>query len=275
MCGRTHDFQNTLRQINLKRGPSWLAHAINFVSDRIVGVDLTPQPVVSQPHGHYVTVACSPGSLTVAVSSESWARVCRGVLAVALCLDTSHHLPTLLTATGRVHCIGSNDHGQCGLGYVSPSVYAATSVPGFGTGAEEGPVVRVSAGFQHVLAATEDGALFGWGRGDRGQLGLADREAYKSPLRVLGRDSEIAERSVVDVATGFSNSAIVTSDGVGWVFGKMQSDETTVAGRQMADALLPRRVPLGTEAKPVAVTCGQAHVCFLTGEWCSCGFCLV
>lgn len=230
VCGRTHDFANTLRQINLNRGPSWIAHAINYVSDVIVGVELVPHAVEVPDGVAFTSVACSPGAMTAA-----------------------------LTDDGAVYCYGSNDHGQCGIGYLSPSVYTPEPVPGVSA-------TKVVAGFQHVLALGTDGGLYVWGRGDRGQLGLGDRDAYKSPLQVLGASREVANTPFVDVAAGFSHSAALSADGNVWVFGKMQATTASDDGRRVHDQLQPARVELPTAAAPVFVTCGQAHTCVLTDD---------
>jgi hypothetical protein len=78
----------------------------------------------------------------------------------------AYHTCALL-ATGRVHCWGSNEHGECGL----PS-----SAPRFAPGAEvpfDQAVVAIGAGAgaQHSCAVLEDGSVSCWGYDNEGQLG--------------------------------------------------------------------------------------------------------
>lgn len=55
-----------------------------------------------------------------------------------------------LAADGRVFCLGTNEHGQCGIGKMSPAVFRVRPVEGLA--AET--VVAVAAGLTHVLAVT-------------------------------------------------------------------------------------------------------------------------
>ena len=67
------------------------------------------------------------------------------------------------------------------------------------------------------------GALYSWGRGDRGQLGQGDRESYTQAIRVCGGSpTPLLGAAVVSVCAGVSQSVVVTADGGLWVWGKMQ-----------------------------------------------------
>lgn len=54
-------------------------------------------------------------------------------------------------------------------------------------------MVSVAAGGAHSLAVTEDGGLWAWGAGDRGQLGLG-REWWEA-ARQAGQEQEAEQRS--------------------------------------------------------------------------------
>ena len=142
----------------------------------------------------------------------------------------------LLTSTGALYTVGQNFYGQAGAGQgfgvdELPIAYEPVRVRGMEPSER---VLSVAAGFEHVLAVTDAGALYAWGRGDRGQLGLGDKEAYKSAVRVCGAADVFlpaeggsaeggAAHRVVAVEAGVSASACVTGDGRLWVWGKMQS----------------------------------------------------
>jgi alpha-tubulin suppressor-like RCC1 family protein len=125
----------------------------------------------------------------------------------------------------------------------------------------------VSVGFEHCAAISSRGALYVWGRGDRGQLGTGedDTASYAAPVRVLGPDDAFLDLRVVAVECGLSQTACVTQDGRLWVWGKMQNAESRAAlkeaeqssstGLLMADQLVPREVPV---AAPVAESAAQA-----------------
>jgi hypothetical protein len=129
-----------------------------------------------------------------------------------------------------------------------------------------------------MLAVTSSGALYTWGRGDRGQLGLGDTESYKQAVRVLGpvdaflpatttpllppsseggagvgadADGDAAAHGdasaaaalppharVVAVEAGVSQSACVTADGRLWVWGKMQATTAKPGSERKAAILL-------------------------------------
>ena len=70
LVGRSHDFGNTLRLINLHRGPSWFASVINFISDNLWKTDITPRLAfedssAAQP---FVKVATAAGPNTAFLS---------------------------------------------------------------------------------------------------------------------------------------------------------------------------------------------------------------
>ena len=179
-------------------------------------------------------------------------------------------------------------------------------------------IVDVALGTEHALAVTSSGALYAWGRGDRGQCGHGDMDSYMRAIRVLGPREDFLDLSVVAVSAGPATSACVTADGRLWVWGKMRSMQQKQErgdGWIMADQTVPRLVqwaddddaqtdsvakisaaevnavagapshaatPIATLALPVlipessghvptdrrvvAVSSGQAHLCFITAD---------
>lgn len=76
----------------------------------------------------------------------------------------------LLRAGGDVHCFGSNDGGQLGLGHTND--IGDTESPDVGPVALGGPAIDVTAGSSHTCAVLLGGDVRCWGYGPKGQLGL-------------------------------------------------------------------------------------------------------
>lgn len=106
-------------------------------------------------------------------------------------------LTVVLTERGRVYCMGQNRWGQCGQGPSGPDhVFEPLLVRGKALSKEK--VVKLAIGFQHCLVLCESGAVYGWGKGERGQLGTGDDASEElavqgeklflsnlSPIRIL------------------------------------------------------------------------------------------
>ena len=79
LFGRTHDFGNTLRVLNMNRSIKWLAKAVNFVSDAVWRTDLSPvllEPADGVELPQLGAVTCSPGALTAFLSGTALCRGC-------------------------------------------------------------------------------------------------------------------------------------------------------------------------------------------------------
>jgi len=72
-------------------------------------------------------------------------------------------------------------------------------------------VVSVSSGpcSVHMFAVTDDGAVWGWGRNEKGQLGLGDTKDRKCPTLV----KDISGHKVVKAVTGKNHSLFLTDEG--------------------------------------------------------------
>ena len=58
----------------------------------------------------------------------------------------------------------------------------------------------------HIFAITETGAVYSWGRNDKGQLGLGDTKDRKCPTLV----EALSGYRVVKIATGKNHSLFLT-----------------------------------------------------------------
>eukprot|EP01138_Halocafeteria_seosinensis_P006766 gb/GECG01006919.1/.p1 GENE.gb/GECG01006919.1/~~gb/GECG01006919.1/.p1 ORF type:complete len:498 (+),score=54.39 gb/GECG01006919.1/:1-1494(+) len=262
VCGRTHDYRNTIRHIRSYQGIQAMVHSWNFVNKYIVRMEFEPllvSPVNNTTTGAdaneegntedivFTKTVCSPGDLTAA-----------------------------LTDDGRIFTLGANMHGQLGAGKISTSEYDLQEVePAIRSATAEhsedyemDAFVDLSLGFQFGVALTEAGKLWSWGKGGRGQLGQADNETYKAPVEITGKQGELEGTIWTDVSCGFSHAAAVTSDGAGFVWGRMRSVEPIPGrGERFAyDQWFPRHVELPSGVELESVACGQSHTAFLDTE---------
>jgi hypothetical protein len=106
--------------------------------------------------------------------------------------------------------------GQLGTGNVAEDELIPTRIePASG---HTWHVSLVACGYAHTLAATRQGALFAWGLGAHGRLGLGDME--NRPVPTLVEAHHFQSRAVVTAAAGFAHSAAVTDDGTLYTWGR-------------------------------------------------------
>ena len=98
-------------------------------------------------------------------------------------------------------------------------------------------VVAVSAGAEHNLALTADGAVWSWGRGCLGQLGHGDRQQQLLPKKV----ETLEGRRVVATSAGSDHSIALTADGATFAWGKGESG-CLGHGEDLSNQLLPKKV---------------------------------
>jgi len=84
----------------------------------------------------------------------------------------------VLTASGNVHGMGANGHGQIGIdGKLVTQLQPVNPLKGK-------KVTQISTGFQHSVALTSAGQVFSFGRNERGQLGVGHTNLQSSPAQV-------------------------------------------------------------------------------------------
>ena len=120
----------------------------------------------------------------------------------------------LVAETGDVWSFGLGDAGQLGLGNRESCVLPA-SVGGCEVFGDK--VVMIAAKFKHTACVTRDGAIFWWGDGFAGALGLGDERRRLRPQRI---GKEIFGTSpAVMVACGSSFIIVLTQAGRAWTCG--------------------------------------------------------
>ena len=137
-------------------------------------------------------------------------------------------LTIVSTIDGSLYAFGNNRWGQCGVN----SEKTAHCYEPFRIQLDE-QTISFDVGLQHVLAVGSSGALYSWGKGNRGQLGAKEMDHLYAPGLVEGING------VVDVSAGFSHSAAVTSEGAVFVWGKgMSGTLKATKGVIIAEALI-------------------------------------
>ena len=117
-----------------------------------------------------------------------------------------------VTARGDVLAWGSNGLGQFGNGFTGP--WSDVPVPTISL--RDAGVVQVEAanGGNFSAALLADGTVWGWGRGDAGQLGNGELPFSVSwPVQAIGLDS------VTAIAAGSGHMLAIRSDRTVWVWG--------------------------------------------------------
>ncbi|XP_034541000.1 LOW QUALITY PROTEIN: secretion-regulating guanine nucleotide exchange factor [Notolabrus celidotus] len=175
-----------------------------------------------------------------------------------------------MVAAGSMHCVcltgdgdlflwGSNKHGQltCPESFVSSHSYETLA------GGEK--VVNVWSGWTHIVAQTETGRVFTWGRGDYGQLGRLlsesqnpDQESVDPSAGVRNKKSCLpAEVKALHRATQIAcgsehNLAIVGGSLLSWGW----NEHGMCGDGSQTDVLQPQ---LLSGLKPLLIGCGAGH----------------
>ena len=109
-------------------------------------------------------------------------------------------------ASNAIFAFGRNGNGQLGLGDTDdrrePTLLAPEPFEGF-------RVTTIACGGNHVLARSQHGEVFAWGKNHRGQLGLGDTDDRPLPTRLKCLHPRMKSGDcfkVLDVAAGTSHS---------------------------------------------------------------------
>lgn len=113
------------------------------------------------------------------------------------------------------------------------------------------PVDKIEVGLQHGMALTKSGAVYGWGKGDRGRLldslDVSDKTVHPVPLQI--------KHEVVDISLGFNHSAVLTAKGKVFVWGKGMSNviKSSSIASICQDQVTPRNLALPGNRRVVEI----------------------
>ncbi len=207
-------------------------------------------------------------------------------------IESNHHnlsasagVTAVIGKSGKVYTFGSNRSGQCGVGD-KDAIHIWEPTPIDFSHYDEQQIVTtdVAMGLQHGLVLKEDGCIYTFGKGTRGQLGISDTnenaESSKSddfafsPVRVkqfvmqsnegkpliLSEDDSI----VLKIGAGWNHSAAVTRGNHAWIWGKnVLIESSDVQNPKAIDSLKPVHVKGLPNLAIVDISCGSHHTSVL------------
>ena len=128
-----------------------------------------------------------------------------------------------LDSEGRVYAVGDNRNGQLGQGAgegekveggkkrnSGPGNLLKVPIPSHVT------IKSIHCGWSHSVALSTDGKVYGWGRNDKGQLGLGNKRAEDSPAvhtPTLLFETAPNGKAISEVQCGPENTVLLDEDG--------------------------------------------------------------
>lgn len=122
-------------------------------------------------------------------------------------------------------------------------------------------VVQTVTGTHHSIVLTTDGKIYTWGKNDTGALGHSDSHIDMYSLEEYPRLLNCAELEdkAVFVAAGSGRSAVVTSEGKLYLWGRQMGHIPAVINNSLFEGLKVIKVALGGES-------GKAIVAVITED---------
>ncbi|MBA2706942.1 MAG: hypothetical protein H0U59_03955, partial [Gemmatimonadaceae bacterium] len=157
-------------------------------------------------------------------------------------------------SSSPVWCWGSNGSGELGNGSFS---YSAVTVPTqVGTNTNW---VDVDGGYGFTCALNASGAMYCWGDGSAGQLGVGSTAGFFGPMTA-------AATNVASISVGSEYACAAKKNGSLWCWGQ---NTTFQGGNSVTDRTIPSQVGIETDWK--SVDAGIIHTCAIKTNgalWC-------
>jgi alpha-tubulin suppressor-like RCC1 family protein len=164
----------------------------------------------------------------------------------------------MLNQDGTVWTVGSNNHGQLGIGNTGGENNEPVKVNGLNN------ITAVAAGGSHSVALRQDGTVWTWGFNGSGQLGNGTKSSSNIPVQVSGL------KDIIAIAAGYGHVAALKKDGTVWAWGSNSS------GQLGADKTNSFSTPIRTSGLQgiSAIAAGAYHTVALKndGTVCAWGF---
>ncbi|XP_049820942.1 probable E3 ubiquitin-protein ligase HERC4 isoform X2 [Aethina tumida] len=154
-----------------------------------------------------------------------------------------------LTNSGEILTWGANNFGQLGLGTMTaqePLPTVVRSLSGV-------PMSHISCGANHTLVISKSGAVFGWGKNTKGQLGINDVDNKKFPQQLR----TLRNLRVKYISCGEEFSMFLTSDGGVFTCGAGMYGQ--LGHGTSSNEILPRQVVELMGSVITQVSCGRQH----------------
>ncbi|KAL6057042.1 putative E3 ubiquitin-protein ligase herc1, partial [Balamuthia mandrillaris] len=164
-----------------------------------------------------------------------------------------------LTDMGEVWTVGSNSHGQLGLGHKIDR-----SRPEIVEALRGKRIVQVCCGQTHSLVLDATGNVYSFGSGRQGRLGNGGTHGHCIPTPIKA----LLNKKIVQIASGAAHSLCVDREGTVYSWGL---DQNGRLGRSCSDdplsSRLPHPVPLSPHIKrAIRVAAGSTHSLVLTED---------
>ncbi|KAJ8262179.1 hypothetical protein GJAV_G00163400 [Gymnothorax javanicus] len=182
------------------------------------------------------------------------------VQAVKKCLSALNARQVIQVACGDQHTIalsrdgqlftwGKNLNGQLGLGEAAPSsqtpkrLFSLSGVP----------LAMIAAGGDHSFALSLSGTVYAWGRNNKGQLGVGDKEDRYVPSIL----KSLNLKGTVFISCGYEHTAALSKGGVMFTFGSGEYGQ--LGHNSFRDELQPRLVAELWGSRVTQIACGGHH----------------
>ena len=122
--------------------------------------------------------------------------------------------------------------------------------------ARRGAFVAIAAGAFHNLALTSTGEVYAYGLNDYGQLGLGHTASVTAPQRII---EGLEGVEVADISCGGWHSALLTTEGEVYVFGRGEYGRLGIGDKTGSSKLRPTLVKALEGTRMVQLSCGGSH----------------
>ena len=188
-----------------------------------------------------------------------------GKTIVQVAAGATHSLA--LATDGTIYAWGKNEYGQLGNDSTTNSP-VPVAVKTAGTPMEGKTIIQIHAGYEHSLALASDGTVYTWGRNNFGQLGKNDATDAHIPAAVRTLGTPMADKVIVQLAAGNSQSMALASDGTVYTWGWNQYGQLgngTTTNSRIPVAVVTTGTPLA--GKTISqIAAGNAHALAMTDD---------
>ncbi len=124
----------------------------------------------------------------------------------------------VLKEDGTVWTSGCNTYGALGNGtYVDSKEPVQVKID---SKTYLSNIIKISVGYNNVIALTSDGYVYAWGANSKGQLGIGNTTNQNYACKVLGLNGEGYLNNIVDIATSTDHCLAVGKDGTMYSWGR-------------------------------------------------------
>eukprot|EP01133_Synstelium_polycarpum_P012792 gene12792-15011_t len=189
----------------------------------------------------------------------------------------------ILTKQGAILTAGSNEFGQLGIG----SDIKGSMTPRVVEGLRGHDIVSIGAGFDHSIAVTKSGHVFGWGYNVEGQIGQKVVEYSRVDV---ANDGEVGDTStmipdtefptptlvpgletvkIARVVCGYDSTFLISARGNVYAMGNNETGTLGLGDETLGRVTTPAKVQVPEKIK--SLSCGATHALLLSVAQVACG----